>query len=103
MGKCPGCNSWNSFSEEMVSSSKNSKTSSINNLREKNTAKKLEEIKLDDAHRIDTGLNELNRVLGGGLVAGSVVLLSALAVCWLGIGFFFVRNYRKKKKSVEKD
>jgi DNA repair protein RadA/Sms len=75
MGKCPGCNSWNSFSEELVSSSKNSKSSTINGLKERNTAKKLEEIKLDDAHRIDTGLNELNRVLGGGLVAGSVVLL----------------------------
>ena len=43
------------------------------------------------------------RLILGKLPVGSVVLLSALAVCWLGIGFFFVRNYRKKKKSVEKD
>ena len=75
MGKCPNCGSWNSFEAEMVSKSKKSKTGLIKNLSEKNTAKKLEEIDLDDSHRIDTGLTELNRVLGGGLVAGSIVLL----------------------------
>ena len=43
------------------------------------------------------------RLILGKMPAGSVLLLSALAVCWLGIGFFFVRNYRKNKKSVKKD
>ena len=43
------------------------------------------------------------RLVLGKLPAGSVVLLSALAICWIGIGFFFVRNCRKRKKSVEKD
>ena len=39
----------------------------------------------------------------GKLPAGSVLLLSSLAICWVGIGFFFVRNCSKKKKSVKKD
>jgi multiple sugar transport system substrate-binding protein len=39
----------------------------------------------------------------GKLPAGSVLLLSSLAICWIGIGFFFVRNCSKKKKSVKKD
>ena len=43
------------------------------------------------------------RLILGALPVGSVVLLSSLAVCWLGIGFFLVRNYRKKKKSIKKD
>ncbi|MBR2309207.1 MAG: extracellular solute-binding protein [Oscillospiraceae bacterium] len=46
---------------------------------------------------------EGGRLILGNLPTASVVLLSALAVCWVGIGIFFVRNYRKNKKSVEKD
>ena len=75
MGKCPGCGNWNSFESELVTKSKKSKTGLVKSLSEKHTAKKLEEISIDDSHRIDTGLTELNRVLGGGLVAGSIVLL----------------------------
>ena len=54
-------------------------------------------------YRLDQIGISTGHVTLGKLPAASVVLLSALAICWLGIGFFFVRNYRKKKKSVKKD
>lgn len=43
------------------------------------------------------------RMILGKLPTASIVLLSAFAVCWAGIGFVFVRNYTKKKKSLKKD
>ena len=72
IGKCPSCNSWNSFVEEKVVSKKESlhfRTS------EKAEVKKLDDIKIEDTLRIDTGYEELNRVLGSGLVEGSMVLV----------------------------
>lgn len=47
---------------------------------------------------ISTGLITL-----GDMPRGSIALLSTLAICWLGIGFSFIRNYRNNKKSVKKD
>lgn len=69
-GKCPECDEWDTFSEqsdEPVTSGFN-----INNLK----PMKLSEIGEFTEHRYDTGISELNRVLGNGLVKGSVVLLS---------------------------
>ncbi|MCQ2470858.1 MAG: DNA repair protein RadA [Clostridia bacterium] len=73
-GQCPGCNSWNTMAEEVktVSFSKKTGTSSAKRL----TAHKLTNITTDEEIRYKTGLNELDRVLGGGLVKGSLVLLS---------------------------
>lgn len=75
LGKCPGCGAWNSFVQEAITPSKNAKSGVVASMKEKNTAKRLDEIEIDDSHRIDTGMKELNRVLGGGLVAGSIVLI----------------------------
>ncbi|MBQ9895259.1 MAG: DNA repair protein RadA [Ruminococcus sp.] len=74
-GKCPSCGAWNSFEEEETVTSNKTKTSSqqIVDLSEK--ILELEEIGVDDDVRYDTGVGELNRVLGGGLVKGSIVLL----------------------------
>ncbi|MBQ3885434.1 MAG: AAA family ATPase, partial [Ruminococcus sp.] len=74
-GKCPSCGAWNSFEEEETVTSNKTKTSSqqIFDLSEK--ILELEEIGVDDDVRYDTGVGELNRVLGGGLVKGSIVLL----------------------------
>ena len=72
IGKCPSCSSWNSFVEEKVSSKKESNHFRVS---EKAEVKKLDDIKLEDTLRIDTGYEELNRVLGGGLVEGSMVLV----------------------------
>ncbi len=72
LGKCPSCNNWNSFVEEKVV--KSSKTSRLN-IGEKSEVKSLNDIKIEDTLRINTGYEELNRVLGGGLVVGSLVLI----------------------------
>jgi len=72
LGKCPGCNAWNSFTEEKVIEKKDGvKVAHIL----KSELKSLSAIKAKDKVRFDTGYEELNRVLGGGLVDGSLVLL----------------------------
>ena len=73
LGKCPGCNSWNSFYEEKLS---DSKTTSGGAKEKKSTLPKmLNDVQAIRESRTDTGIGELNRVLGGGLVNGSLVLL----------------------------
>lgn len=74
-GQCPECGAWNTFSEELqqpVSAVKKTAGFSGNGMK----AYKLHEIEREYEHRYDTGSSELNRVLGGGLVKGSIVLLS---------------------------
>ena len=72
LGKCPDCGAWNSFDEELLQEEKkqNTKTASTNR------AEKLSELEPPTYMRTNTGMGELDRVLGGGLVDGSVVLLS---------------------------
>lgn len=73
-GKCPSCGAWNSFEEEFKGDvSKTSPSSGFSDLSEK--IMELSDISFDSDIRYDTGLKELNRVLGGGLVKGSIVLL----------------------------
>lgn len=74
MGRCPACGEWNTFVEEKVSSKKSSKSKG---LLDNEGAKpvKLSEIQPLDEPRIHMPSEELNRVLGGGLVAGSLTLL----------------------------
>lgn len=72
LGKCPDCGSWDSFDEEILSEEKKQKT----NTTYTNKAEKLSELQLPTYLRSKTGMGELDRVLGGGLVEGSVVLLS---------------------------
>ena len=74
LGKCPACNEWNSFYEEKI----NNVAVSSNNPSGKQksaTPRKLKEVEGIDATRISTGIDELDRVLGGGLVKGSLVLV----------------------------
>ena len=73
LGKCPACNSWNTFYEQKIVETKSSKSSVLNC--EKNTPKKLNSYQSEEEIRVSTGFEELNRVLGGGLVKGSLVLL----------------------------
>ena len=73
VGKCSSCGSWNSFIEEVVQA--NSKTNSTSSVLLPVNSLTLTEIQSYSEQRIDTGNNELNRVLGGGLVPGSLVLL----------------------------
>lgn len=77
LGRCPECQSWNSFDEEQVDIKP--QNSSLNHGRPTNYtnhAEKISELKLPTYMRTGTGMDELDRVLGGGLVDGSVVLLS---------------------------
>ena len=73
LGKCPACNEWNSFYEEKISNTVSSNNPSG---KQKNvTPRKLKEVQGIDEARISTGIGELDRVLGGGLVKGSLVLV----------------------------
>lgn len=71
LGKCPECDEWNTFEEELVRMADAKKTSPA-----RNRAQKLSMMSIPEYIRTGTGMNELDRVLGGGLVSGSVVLLS---------------------------
>lgn len=73
LGKCPGCNEWNTLTESVIETVKNVSAPKIS----KNiAAKTISEISVVDEHRYYTNISELDRVLGGGIVKGSVVLLS---------------------------
>jgi len=70
VGKCPECDEWNTFSEELVDVKKTSSvlTSTLNIV-------KLDEIVETEEKRIQTNISEFDRVLGGGFMQGSVVLI----------------------------
>lgn len=72
IGKCPSCNSWNSFVEEIYDA-KARKLSVTDTKGVK--VEKLKDISISDEERIETGLGELDRVLGGGIVRGSLALI----------------------------
>lgn len=74
MGQCPGCREWNTFVEEPAAGSGGGKTVKIID-RERNRPSLLTEISLDEEDRLTTGMQELDRVLGGGLVRGSLTLV----------------------------
>lgn len=75
MGKCPECNSWNSFVETIVESKGSGKSK-----QERSTSlikpQKLTEVKLNKNQRTTTNISELDRVLGGGIVPGQVILVA---------------------------
>ena len=74
LGKCPACGEWNSFVEEVVSSGKEDKKPYQKNSK-KPVPQSISDISFEKESRINTGMEELNRVLGGGMVSGSVVLV----------------------------
>jgi len=71
IGKCPECDSWNSFTEEIIETSKRKAATA----KTKVTVTKIDEIVAAKEDRIQTGIKEFDRVLGGGLMPGSVILL----------------------------
>lgn len=75
VGKCNSCNEWNTIVEEVIQKEAAKSWKSPNAERKVTKALKLKEITAVNEERIGTFNNELNRVLGGGLVKGSVVLL----------------------------
>ena len=77
IGHCPGCGAWNSYVEETVVTGKDSKSVSkdVDLQGFKNKPTPIREVTSAQEERLDLGYEELNRVLGGGLVPGSLVLL----------------------------
>ena len=73
VGKCPSCNSWNSFTEEIEE--KEAKATKAYTEAIAGSPVPISDIKQKELHRIDMPYSEFNRVLGGGLVPGSLVLL----------------------------
>lgn len=78
LGKCPSCNEWNTFIEEVIEKNKQEKNSWDDYHTEKKSshAKALQDVESKQEERIITADAELNRVLGGGIVLGSIVLLA---------------------------
>ena len=74
-GKCPSCGEWNTMNEEIKDTSKSSPVSKKHSFSTYSKPDSITEISTDDEHRYDTGCKELNRVLGGGIVKGSLILL----------------------------
>ena len=74
-GKCPACGEWNTFVEEVVSKTSAPKATYNNMAAPKAKPQLLKDIEIAEEPRIDMTNNELNRVLGGGLVPGSIVLI----------------------------
>ncbi|MGB4406211.1 MAG: DNA repair protein RadA [Sphaerochaeta sp.] len=74
LGRCPDCGSWNSFEEEVIQSQqgKPGKTAQIS-LETKPVS--LEDIQVEPGFRFESGISELDRVLGGGVMRGSSILL----------------------------
>jgi DNA repair protein RadA/Sms len=77
LGKCPACGEWNTYIEEYISNRQSVKESLIpgNFISQQTKPSLLQDIIAGDEIRTDTGDQELNRVLGGGLVPGSLVLI----------------------------
>ena len=71
IGKCPECESWNSFKEEVVETSPRK----ANISKSKFSYSKIVDVTANEEDRIKTGISEFDRVLGGGIMPGSVILL----------------------------
>jgi DNA repair protein RadA/Sms len=79
LGKCPSCNNWNTFIEEVIQKNNQPELNWQNYGSKQTTNNKaiaLDEVNPNEQERIITANNELNRVLGGGIVPGSIVLVA---------------------------
>ncbi len=72
IGKCPSCGEWNTYTEEIIQRGDKSSTSGY---KSEKVPVLINDVSIAEEHRINTNSEELNRVLGGGLVPGSVVLI----------------------------
>ncbi|MBE6050853.1 MAG: DNA repair protein RadA [Clostridium sp.] len=76
LGKCPSCNEWNTFVEEIKDNTGIVKSKIAKSILPENLPKSIKDIKSGEKERFKTNLKELDRVLGGGLVKGSLTLIS---------------------------
>jgi DNA repair protein RadA/Sms len=76
IGKCPACGEWNTYHEEIIRVDSGSKRPTVSGFHApKSKPVLLSDVELSSQPRIDTGCMELNRVLGGGIVPGSLILI----------------------------
>lgn len=74
LGQCPMCKEWNTFVEEkVIASSVSASVKTDRDIEKKIVA--LSQVNTDEQKRFQTGMKELDRVLGGGIVPGSLVLV----------------------------
>lgn len=76
LGKCPSCNQWNTFVEEVIDKGKEESWKGYTDEKKLTKAVALNEVTQTEEKRIVTADDELNRVLGGGIVPGSIVLVA---------------------------
>jgi DNA repair protein RadA/Sms len=74
IGKCPACKEWNTYHEEVISQSSTRESTSAFT-RERRKPELLDNVRSDEHYRQKTGISEMDRILGGGIVAGSLILL----------------------------
>lgn len=72
LGKCPGCGEWNRFAEEEI---RTPDPASARDLQFSEAATPIDRIEADEGERLRIGIDEMDRVLGGGIVGGSTVLV----------------------------
>lgn len=75
MGQCPGCKEWNTFVEEVVNTASLKKSVKGAGLVSKAVVTSLAEVTIQEEDKVKTGIGELDRVLGGGIVQGSLTLV----------------------------
>jgi DNA repair protein RadA/Sms len=75
IGRCPSCSEWNTFVEEIIEQAKKSEVVAFSNFSKNTPARKIQEILYEREQKLLINDFELNRVLGGGLVQGSLVLV----------------------------
>lgn len=77
LGRCPNCGAWNTIEEEVVAPAAANKASAPRHSADGHQVRpqRLDEVEIQKETRIGSGLGELNRVLGGGIVPGSLILI----------------------------
>ena len=75
LGQCPSCNAWNTLEETVAEVSAGTRNQRFQSLAKASPVATLAEIEASDIERTPTGIEELDRVLGGGIVEGGVVLI----------------------------
>ncbi len=75
MGQCPGCRAWNAFVEEKVTTTKGKSMKTGSSVDTGKSPSTLSEISTEEEERLQIGIGELDRVLGGGIVKGSLTLV----------------------------
>ena len=77
LGKCPTCGEWNTFMEEIIEAPGDPSDAWKKTIKNQHSGKlkTLEEVRFEDTPRIQTGDQEFDRVLGGGIVPGSLILI----------------------------